>query len=693
MRKFVLFFFTLLISMASMGQTAAQYTFAATSGTYTALSGATPVTVTGSADEGYYSGIPIGFNFTFAGTVYTQINVSTNGWLTLGTSGSPNTITTAGLTNSFASLYSTPTIAPLWDDNALSSVTGISYISAAGTAGNRITTIQYSTYLWNYNAASGVLEFQVRFYENGNKLDFIYHQLATAPNSASASIGIASANNVFLALDGSGTNPNASTTINTVTIAAKPAEGQIYTFTPPIAGTPNPPTTPNPADLATGVPVSGTCTWTFGTNTTTYDLKFGPTGSMVQVVTGAAAGANGTYTYSGLTPSVGYQWQVIEHNGALAYTGPTWNFTTACVPYATFPWTENFDAMGTVGVGLLPACWASSSPSGTPWYTGNAASITYNDPCSSPNYVYCYYIPSASDKFLFTPGFTLTAGSTYNFSFNWVGDGYSGWTGDVLVNSAQSGTGATALGASFLLPATTTTTVCTPAARTFIPATTGTYYFMIRVNNSSVPYYLGFDDFSLSVLLPCSTPPAQPTALVLTPSTMSVNGSFTAAAGTDKYLVVRSLSSTLSTPPVNGTTYTVGQALGNGFVDSYGATTTFTSTSLTPATPYYYFIFAANDVSCGGGPNYRTATPLTGNTTTVALVPISGNKTVGPTGDFFTLTAAFAYLNSNGVNGPLNLILQSTYVSSVEPAFPMACPLGGHCLLTGSLLHWTPLRN
>jgi hypothetical protein len=50
---------------------------------------------------------------------------------------------------------------------------------------------------------------------------------------------------------------------------------------------------------------------------------------------------------------------------------------------------------------------------------------------------------------------------------------------------------------------------------------------------------------------------------------------------------------------------------------------------------------------------------------------ISGNKFIGPTGDFTTLTAAFAYINTNGVNGALNLILQPTYVSSVEPAFPI----------------------
>ncbi len=170
---------------------------------------------------------------------------------------------------------------------------------------------------------------------------------------------------------------------------------------------------------------------------------------------------------------------------------------------------------------------------------------------------------------------------------------------------------------------------------------------------------------------PCASPAAQPTALILTPSTTSIAGSFTAAAGADQYLVVRSLSSSLSATPVNGTVYTLGSSLGGGTVDYFGTTPSFASTGLNTNTQYYYFIFATNNATCTGGPLYLTTTPLSGNTTTLQLFPINGTKYIGPTGDFFTLTAAFAYLNANGVNGPVNLVLQSTYVSTAEPAFPI----------------------
>jgi hypothetical protein len=51
-------------------------------------------------------------------------------------------------------------------------------------------------------------------------------------------------------------------------------------------------------------------------------------------------------------------------------------------------------------------------------------------------------------------------------------------------------------------------------------------------------------------------------------------------------------------------------------------------------------------------------------------VPFSGTRTVGPTGNYSSLGAAFADLAANGVNGAVTLELQSTYLSSVE-TFPV----------------------
>lgn len=163
-------------------QNAPDYQFAASSGTYTALSGATTVTVS-NADDGYYNGIPMGFNFIFGGVAdYTDIHVSTNGWLTLGTSSSNNAISAGntGSTNNFTvPPLAVPIIAPLWDNNSLTSTTNISY-ATSGTSPNRVTTVQYSNVKCTFNATSANIQFQVKFYETTNVIRFVYQPLGEA---------------------------------------------------------------------------------------------------------------------------------------------------------------------------------------------------------------------------------------------------------------------------------------------------------------------------------------------------------------------------------------------------------------------------------------------------------------------------------------------------------------------------------
>ncbi|MFK7946158.1 MAG: lamin tail domain-containing protein [Saprospiraceae bacterium] len=135
------------------------------------------------------------------------------------------------------------------------------------------------------------------------------------------------------------------------------------------------------------------------------------------------------------------------------------------------------------------------------------------------------------------------------------------------------------------------------------------------------------DDFA-----PCTEPAAQPTILNLTPSVASIDGDFTAATA-DGYLVVLSTSSSLSSNPMDATTYSVGDALGGGTVVSASSSTTFTASSLTASTQYYFFVFAYNDQSCNDI-NYLTSTPLNGTTTTTAPVQVLISEVVDPKDNF-----------------------------------------------------------
>ncbi|MBL0144728.1 MAG: hypothetical protein IPP48_02220 [Chitinophagaceae bacterium] len=81
---------------------------------------------------------------------------------------------------------------------------------------------------------------------------------------------------------------------------------------------------------------------------------------------------------------------------------------------------------------------------------------------------------------------------------------------------------------------------------------------------------LSIDDFTINftqIILPtCTEPTTQPTNLTLTPTQTAVTGNFDAAVpAVDGYLVVRSLSSTLSSFPVDAQIF-CWQALGGGTV-------------------------------------------------------------------------------------------------------------------------------
>ncbi|RYZ54476.1 MAG: hypothetical protein EOP49_05085, partial [Sphingobacteriales bacterium] len=181
---------------------------------------------------------------------------------------------------------------------------------------------------------------------------------------------------------------------------------------------------------------------------------------------------------------------------------------------------------------------------------------------------------------------------------------------------------------------------------------------------------------AISINTPCAMPADQPTALNLTPTTTQIAGSFTGALSAPSgYLVVRYLNGALPTDPVQGTSYTAGSSLGTGTVIYNGTNTVFTSTSLFANTSYTYYVYSYNNTDCGGGPLYLQTNPLTATATTSPCGG-PGNVTiaVGPGQGFLTLTDAISSLSNSGISGPVILELQSNYLSTDEPAFPIVFP-------------------
>lgn len=140
-------------------------------------------------------------------------------------------------------------------------------------------------------------------------------------------------------------------------------------------GAPGLVTNPSPANAAVGVAPNGTLTWNFGADTDTYELWFGPAGNMTMVDSGAA-GATGSYAYSGLGSFQTYNWRVISQNSTRMETqGPLWSFTTQMAA-VNVPYNEGFEAGNTDQTAI--AGWIQEAVTGTNIWTANTSITDYN---------------------------------------------------------------------------------------------------------------------------------------------------------------------------------------------------------------------------------------------------------------------------------------------------------------------------
>jgi hypothetical protein len=214
----------LMLHTSVKSQSLSSYYFSTDSGTFTPLTGATVVWVTG--NDVTASTLPIGFNFSYGlpnTSSYSQFCLNSNGWIGLTSNTIPNLVANA-LPNMISTSY--PRIAPLWDDLSIGSGGKISYLTS-GSVGNRILTVEWLNMKWYWGASTPVISFQAKLYEANGTIEFIYRQESGAATSNNASIGINNASATdFWCLNPSLSNAIYGTNYNTIT--TKPATGSIY---------------------------------------------------------------------------------------------------------------------------------------------------------------------------------------------------------------------------------------------------------------------------------------------------------------------------------------------------------------------------------------------------------------------------------------------------------------------------------
>jgi PKD repeat protein len=282
------------------------YTFAQSTTTYSAITG-TALFPTNWDDN--VQNLTLPFSFQFNGASYTAINVSSNGFITFGT--------TAPTTTGYAPISGTTAysgaISALGRDLIVSAAAETCTYTTLGTAPNRTFVVQWNNarrYTGNGGLAGDVLNFQIRLSETTNVATVVYGTCsATSTTSLTCQVGLrGSSNTSFLnrtsttswsATTNGGANTAAITTLNTIL----PASGLTFSWSPiNCSGTPVTPTLANASvsvcsnSVAT---VSATVSSAIGV---THQWQESPNGTTSWAsVTNGTGGTTNSYTTTAIT--------------------------------------------------------------------------------------------------------------------------------------------------------------------------------------------------------------------------------------------------------------------------------------------------------------------------------------------------------------------------------------------------------
>ena len=257
----------------------------------------------------------------------------------------------------------------------------------------------------------------------------------------------------------------------------------VLTYTMPNPS-PEPPSNPVPADLATDVPLNQILSWTNNGTVTKVDVYFGLSGNMVLV------SENQTDPLNSYDPeleySKTYQWKIVAKNdeGETA-EGPVWSFSTMADPTIySLPYLNDFQS-NINGWTILDENndnikWERS----TEISPNMAMKIGYNDDL-------------AMDDWFITPPIHLTEGITYEIKYDYRAQS-STWTEKLKVCVGDSPS-PTALTTTLNDHPEIDNTTFNLGTATFTPSTTGTYFIGFHGYSDADMYNLYVDNFRITL--------------------------------------------------------------------------------------------------------------------------------------------------------------------------------------------------
>ncbi len=487
------------------------YTFSSTIESYAEITGGTIHGSPANVAE-VFNNIPIGFEFNYNGTNYTAVSIATKGFIAMGTEvATSNNAISAGTTNNVAVALNRDIRSRA--DGELSSL-------LAGTAPNRVFTIQWKNYRRNTTSTvNDTLSFQIRLHETSNLITFNYGHCYTVNFSLAATVqvGLRGASNAEFVnrattsnwtATTAGTTNSATCTLNNLIV---PPEGLVFSWSPPVAGTPpNPAVIISPADGTSNISIAANLVWlTGGGSPTGYKVYLGTDNPPTNLVNGASQTAatynpDNDFNYSTL-----YYWKIVPFNDFGDAAGcPVWSFTSMTDPTVTdFPYTHAWDD---VTAPLVSPSWTVVNANGD-GFTWTAVSTGYQ---SAPNALRCAYNSSSSiamDDWIISPPLQLTGGTFYQISFMYKAQNVS--YPEKLEIKYGTGNTVAALTEQIYLNENINNTGYLNGLAFMSPVTNGIYHFGFHGISNPNMYYIYIDDVTVSEVIPVFNPPQSLTAV------------------------------------------------------------------------------------------------------------------------------------------------------------------------------------
>lgn len=341
-------------------------------------------------------------------------------------------------------------------------------------------------------------------------------------------------------------------------------------------------------------------------------------GNTLATVNPVPSGSSTSLSLQNTTSGTGvtYQWQSSANNSSwsniVGATSVTYSATPSTATYyrCNVTCSGNTATSGSLLVSLTYCSSTGPSTQGSDYFTnftttngiGNVNNSTTYSTNGYGDYtaqVVSQYTGGAVSYSLTSPG--VSNGSSFGIFIDWNQDFDFADAGESVYNS--NGNVSVSPSGSFSVPSGAA--IGSTRMRIIVQDATAA---VISCNNAQSASETEDYTFTVVQLPACAAPTSlASTASSTAQSNTTISASFTAAnSAPTAYLVVRTNVNTQPVP-VTGTTYTTGSNA-IGFIEYVGSSAgSWTSTSLTPGTIYYYWVFSYNNTNCTGGPVYSAS--------------------------------------------------------------------------------------